>query len=137
MYPFKQTAKTVRALWKTECYFHCLARFSLRGKLRMSPAGKPQTPTSFSVVAPQPRVGSLWSFSFFKHAKQSSLSYQQTSRWRSPARTCCVHFNVPTESRSEILKCSFPCSVHSHWFVQSGVNFAVGKLNSLPRKSEQ
>lgn len=67
MYPFKQTAKTVRALWKTECYFHCLARFSLRGKLRMSPADKPQTPTSFSVLVP--RAGSLWTFSFFKYAK--------------------------------------------------------------------
>ena len=129
-----------RALWKTQYYLYWLATFSLRRKLRMSSADKLQPPTSFSVLVPQSRETILGS-----QVLQCFLNTPDNPLYRTnkphagevtlelAVFTLMCELKVTVKLWSAISHASFPA------MGLSGLqgDFGVGKLNSLPRKSEQ
>lgn len=118
-------------------YFHWLARFSLRGKVRISSAAKLQTPTSLclSTTIKRNNVGVSGPSALLN--TPNNLSWQQTPCRRSHTSIGCVHIHVLLESSSEIVKRNFPHVFPSYGLVSLHGDFWVGKLNSLPKKSEQ
>lgn len=114
---------TERALWKMQYYLPWLARFSLRGKLRMSSAAKLQTPTSFSVLVARLRETMLGVSCPSVSLNTPNNPLCHTNRpYTGELRHIsigCVPINMLVESSSEIVKCNFPCFLPSRGFVQS------------------
>lgn len=111
-------------------YFHWLARFSLRGKVRISSAAKLQTPTSLclSTMIKRNNVGVSALLN-----TPNNLSWQQTPRRRSHTSIGCVHIHVLLESSSETVKCNFPHAFPSYGFVQSAW-WLLGGQTKFPSK---